>query len=70
MAIQGQSFSVLASTTESNYLATGLTTGQTYEFMIEARNEYGYSEFSDVLTLISAYIPAVPTSVTTVMDGS
>lgn len=37
---------------------------------VEARNSVGYSELSDALTLTSAFIPAVPTSVQTAMDGS
>jgi len=50
-------------------LASSLTSGTTYEFKIEARNEYGYSVFSDTITLLAAYIPEVPTSVSTEMVG-
>jgi len=69
-AVQGGSFSVLASTANTNYLVTSLTSGTTYEFKVEAKNEYGYSSHSSTLSLLAAYIPAVPTSVTTVNDGS
>lgn len=48
---------------------TGLTYGTTYEFKIEAHNIYGYSEYSDTLSLLAAFIPAVPTGVTTQIEG-
>jgi hypothetical protein len=70
VAQQGGSFTVLASTADTSYLVTSLTSGLTYEFKVEAKNEYGYSEFSTTLTLLAAYIPEVPTSVSTEIDGS
>jgi hypothetical protein len=66
----GGSFSVLATTADAFYEVTGLTSGSTYDFKIVARNEYGYSLFSSTLSLLAAYIPEVPTSVTTEIDGS
>jgi hypothetical protein len=69
-AVQGGTFSVLASTANTHYDVTSLTSGTTYEFKVEARNEYGYSVFSTSLSLLAAYIPEVPTSVTTEIDGS
>jgi hypothetical protein len=60
----------MASTINTNYLATSLTSGTTYEFKVEAKNEYGYSTYSDTITLLAAYIPEIPTSVTTEIDGS
>jgi hypothetical protein len=52
------------------YIATSLNSGTTYEFKIEARNEYGYSEFSTTLSLLAADIPEIPTSVITEIDGT
>jgi hypothetical protein len=49
---------------------TSLTSGVTYEFKIEARNEYGYSAYSNTLSLLAAHIPEIPTGVTTQIDGS
>jgi hypothetical protein len=46
-------------------LATGLTAGVAYEFRVEARNAYGYSPNSLILTLLCAYIPEPPSVVTT-----
>ena len=70
-AEQGETYSVLTSTSSSSYQITGLTAGKTYEFKIEARNEYGYSIFSSTLSLLCATIPAVPTSIaTTYSHGS
>ena len=69
--MQGQAFSVLvdglASTT---YTATGLTSGTTYEFKVEARNQYDFSAYSATLALLAAHVPEVPTSVATTIDGS
>ena len=70
IAQQGGSFDFQTTTTSTDYLATGLTSGTTYEFKIEARNQYGYSTYSDTLSLLSAYIPEIPTSITTVIDGT
>lgn len=42
-----------------------MTSGVTYEFKIEARNQYDYSDFSDSITLLAAYIPEIPITVTT-----
>jgi len=64
IAEQGGSFSVLASDlTVAEYTAIGLTFGTTYEFKVESRNSYGYSDFSDVLTLLCAFVPDPPTTV-------
>jgi hypothetical protein len=60
----------LASTADLNFLATALTSGTTYDFKIEAKNEFGYSEYSETITLLAAYIPEIPTSVITEIDGS
>lgn len=49
---------------------TSLTSGTTYEFKIEAKNEYGYSAYSSTLALLAAYIPEIPTNVSTEIDGS
>lgn len=61
---------MLDTTSDTSYLATGLTYGTTYEFKIEARNQFGYSAYSDVLSLLCAFIPEVPTSIVTAIDGS
>lgn len=36
-----------------------------YKFKIEARNNYGYSDFSDEVTIICATVPEVPSPPTT-----
>jgi hypothetical protein len=42
-----------------------LTAGTTYEFKIESRNSYGYSSYSEVTTLLCAFIADPPLTVTT-----
>lgn len=49
---------------------TGLTKEVYYEFKVEARNTYDYSDFSESLTLLCAYIPETPVSVTTALEGN
>lgn len=50
-------------------MATSLTPGTTYEFTIEAKNEYGYSSESGSLSLMCAFISAIPSSVTTTIES-
>ena len=47
------------------YLATGLTFGVTYEFKIESRNSYGFSAHSETITLLCAFKPDPPTTLST-----
>ena len=62
----GGSYSVLASNLVSpSYSATGLTAGKNYQFKVESRNSYGYSAYSDSITLLCAFKPDAPTAVTT-----
>ena len=69
--MKGQAFSVLVDGLASTaYTATGLTSGTTYEFKVEARNQYDFSAYSATLELLAAHVPEVPTSVTTTIDGS
>ena len=62
----GQSYSVVASgVTSTSYTVTGLTAGKTYELKVEARNSYGYSASSSILTMLCAFVPDSPTTITT-----
>ena len=66
IAEQGQAFSVLASgITDTAYLATDLTFGVNYEFKIESRNSYGYSAYSESITLLCAFKPEPPLTLST-----
>jgi hypothetical protein len=49
----------------TSYIAIDLTAGITYQFKIESRNSYGYSTFSESITLLCAFKPDAPVSVTT-----
>jgi len=66
IAEQGGSYSVLATgLVTPEYTATGLTFGTTYEFKVESRNSYGYSALFDTITLLCAFKPNPPTTVST-----
>jgi hypothetical protein len=41
----------------TEYLVSGLNTGSTYVFKVEAQNAYSYSEVSNLLTVLAATIP-------------
>jgi hypothetical protein len=47
------------------YTATGLTFGLNYSFKTRAKNVYGFSAFSEELTLLCAFVPEPPLTVTT-----
>jgi hypothetical protein len=44
---------------------TGLTFGVIYDFKVESRNSHGYSDLSDPVSLLCAFIPDPPLTVTT-----
>ena len=49
--------------TETSYLVVDLTFGVTYEFKVEARNNYGYSTYSETETILCAFKPEPPLTV-------
>jgi hypothetical protein len=50
---------------ETAYTINVLSQGQTYQIKVEARNIYGYSAFSNVVSILTAQVPAKPTVPTT-----
>ena len=52
----GSTFQILQETvTATTYTAVSLTQGQTYQFKVEARNAYGFSQtFSNTVTILAA----------------
>ena len=51
----GSDFAVLeGSLAGFTYTATSLVQGATYQFKIEARNAYGFSAFSNIVTILTA----------------
>lgn len=66
MAEEGGSYTELASGLSFPvYTAVGLTFGQTYEFKVESRNSYSYSDYSEMIVLLCAFKPDPPTVLTT-----
>jgi len=48
-----------------------LISGSNYKFRVRARNEFGYSEYSDELQLLVAFVPARPVPpVTSVINST
>jgi hypothetical protein len=51
---------ILASVSTQSFLAYSLQFSNTYSFKVQSRNSYGYSEYSEVLTLYCAWVPEPP----------
>jgi hypothetical protein len=49
----------------TSYTATGLKFGTTYEFKVESRNSYSYSDLSEALSLYCAFKPEPPLVIST-----
>ena len=49
-----------------SYTAESLTQGETYRFKVQAKNLYGYSEFSNIVRILAAQSPAKPVAPETV----
>jgi titin len=69
-ATNGATFSVLQeSVVVPEFLATGLTQGLVYQFKVEARNAYGFSVYSDTVSILTAQVPDQPSAPTTSRSG-
>lgn len=53
-----------------SYTASSLTAGTIYSFRVEARNAYGFSEYSQEVSVLAASKPSTPIAPTTTIDGS
>lgn len=63
-------FIVLAEgVTQRSFTAITLSSGITYTFKVEARNTFGYSEFSDQVPVLCATIPSKPATPYSYRDG-
>ena len=51
---------VEAGITVTSYTITGLTQGLTYQFKVQARNDYGFSDYSEPMSALAAQVPAQP----------
>jgi len=49
----------------TSYTATGLSFGSIYKFKVEAMNGFGYSEYSDEVSILCAAVPVAPVQPTT-----
>lgn len=52
-----------------SYVVTDLTPGVTYDFKVEARNSHGHGAFSDTITLLNAFKPEAPITISTTISG-
>jgi len=50
---------------QTTYTATGLTYGLVYKFKVEAQNGFGYSDFSEEISILCASFPEKPNAPTT-----
>jgi hypothetical protein len=60
-ATQGAQWTeAVAGLSELQYTINGLVQGELYQFKVQARNEYGFSVYSEVESILAAQIPAQP----------
>jgi len=52
------------------YTATGLIAGHTYKFKVESRNIYGYSAYSELVSILCAASPSQPEAPTSIVEGN
>lgn len=70
MRKEGEQFVVVADgLSETSYTASGLDLGTTYDFKVEARNSLGYSLESETLSLLAAYRPDSPATLSSENNG-
>lgn len=60
---------IVSSITATYYEATGLTTGRTYVFKLETQNAFGYSGFSETISILCAFVPSQPNMPSTTVVG-
>lgn len=49
----------------TTYTATGLTAGETYVFKVQARNSFGFSDYSSpAVSILCATVPSIPAAPT------
>jgi hypothetical protein len=53
-----------------HYTATNLVFGYNYDFIVESRNAYGYSNHSESITMLCAWKPEPPDAPTTYVVGN
>ena len=56
-------------TSVGHAVVTGLSTGVSYQFKVEAENNFGFSSFSQTLALTCAHVPAQPVAPVTTNDA-
>jgi hypothetical protein len=62
-ATNGGTFTVLEETVSlTEYIALGLSQGSSYQFKVETRNAYGFSVYSNTVTIIAGQVPAQPSA--------
>ncbi len=63
-------YSIIASgVISTQYTATVLVAGNSYKFVVEARNSFGYSVVSSAVTILCATIPSTPVAPISTVSG-
>ena len=64
-------FTDVASLSATSYVqGSGIASGETYQFRVQARNEVGFSGYSSILEIIAGTIPSTLEAPTTEIDSS
>ena len=59
----------IPSSTSTTYIKSGLVAGTSYDFIYRAKNIYGWSSFSNSISIIAATIPATPLAPTLTLSN-
>jgi hypothetical protein len=61
---------IIAGITITSFDNIGLTAGVTYKFKVQARNEFGLSDYSSEVLILAAQLPDTPDAPTTLVVNS
>lgn len=59
---------ILADGLDLSYTSLGLLQGNVYSFKVQVRNDYGYSDFSNIVSILAAQEPDIPDPPSTVFN--
>ena len=66
----GGPYQVLASVSTTQFTAFSLMPGSYYSFKVQSKNSYGFSDYSEQITMLCAFVPSAPEAPSTEVINS